>query len=100
MRGAPYQLPPNRLAAPTKPALTLRVKENLVQIATSFDKVMATRMKQMSEITSVGAARFQKRLKLTNLKVQHAILEGCGDPRVSLFPFLLKSAEIFCCVLH
>lgn len=83
MRSAPYQLPPGRVA--TKPPLNLRVKENLAQIATAFDKVMITRVKQMSEITSVGAARFHKKMKLNNLKVQHVVLEGCGDSKVSLF---------------
>ncbi|KAM7536020.1 hypothetical protein Aperf_G00000093015 [Anoplocephala perfoliata] len=93
VRGAPYQLPPNRVVAATKSVPSLRVKENLAQITTSFDKVMATRMKQMSEITSVGAARFQKRLKLTNLKVQHAVLEGCGDPRANQLVASMRSLE-------
>ena len=60
----------------------MKARENLAQIASSFDKVMALRMKQMSEITNVGAARFQRILQLTNLQLQHAVFEGCGDPQV------------------
>ncbi|CDI98157.1 kinesin protein kif21b [Echinococcus multilocularis] len=78
MRSKPYSRSPSRLTA-AKPILPLRAKENLAQIASSFDKIIALRMKQMSEITSVGAARFQRILQLANLKMQHAVFEGCGD---------------------
>ncbi|VUZ48874.1 unnamed protein product [Hymenolepis diminuta] len=91
MRSAPYQLPPGRAA--TKPPLNLRVKENLAQIASAFDKVMITRVKQMSEITSVGAARFYKKMKLNNLKVQHVVLEGCGDSKANQLLPLMRSLE-------
>ncbi|VDO07532.1 unnamed protein product [Rodentolepis nana] len=91
MRSMPYQLPPGRVTS--KPPLNLRVKENLVQIANAFDKVMVTRVKQMSEITSVGAARFHKKMKLNNVKVQHAVLDGCGDPKANQLVPLMRSLE-------
>ncbi len=52
-------------------------------------------MKQMTEITNVGAIRFQTILELTNVKLQHAVLDGCGDPRVSLQVDLF-SENIYC----
>ena len=81
MHGGSYSRSPTRLSS-AKTSLPQRAKENLAQIASSFDKIMAVRMKQMSEITSVGASRFQRILQLTNLKMQHAVYEGCGDPQV------------------
>lgn len=82
MRAVPYSRSPSRLPS-ARPLLPLRAKENLAQIASSFDKIMALRMKQMSEITNASAARFQRMLQLTNLRMQHAVFEGCGDPQVS-----------------
>uniref|UniRef100_A0A5K3FPF9 Kinesin-like protein n=1 Tax=Mesocestoides corti TaxID=53468 RepID=A0A5K3FPF9_MESCO len=74
-----YSRSPSHRMMSGKPSIPLRAKESLSQIAISFDKIMASRMKQMSEITNAGAARFLRIVELTNLKLQHAVLDGCGD---------------------
>ncbi|VDK33810.1 unnamed protein product [Taenia asiatica] len=92
MRAVPYSRSPSRLPS-ARPLLPLRAKENLAQIANSFDKVMALRMKQMSEITNASAARFQRMLQLTNLRMQHAVFEGCGDPQANQLVGQMRTLE-------
>ncbi|KAL5108371.1 Kinesin-like protein KIF21B [Taenia crassiceps] len=92
IRAVPHSRSPSRLPS-ARPLLPLRAKENLTQIASSFDKIMALRMKQMSEITSASAARFQRMLQLTNLRMQHAVFEGCGDPQANQLVGHMRTLE-------